>query len=381
MIPGLDRGRGHLEGREIGAGQLTIPAALESRNLPLGESRAILEVMRIRIGFFAAAALSLSLGAAGDELKLKDGTNIRGTIVAFENNSFKVMTSYGFAEVDKDQVISIAIAGPAKSAASRDSVPGPAFEGPRAPGKSQESKSASNPVKSTDSPPLGPPADPGSPSTFGPPTTPAPSEPLPFVRTSSPPSAAAAPPRPAQPEPGSKNAAPATAPPTASTTPKPAASQPVDEEVTGNTYTNLTYGFRMYKPPGWQVIAGARSVLPGSITALGTNDQTTYLLIGQETAGKSLSTDIARTELRLRDVLENFRPLGEESVTVSGSPAIEHRFRGRVGTQDWSGFVVFIPRSPRLYTVFGMTAADSELVQIQENVIARAISSLQFTNP
>ena len=78
---------------------------------------------------------------------------------------------------------------------------------------------------------------------------------------------------------------------------------------------------------------------------------------------------------------KTIRPLGEESLTVSGSPAIEHRFRGSVGAQDWSGFVVFIPRNTRLYTIFGMTAAQSELVQIQENVIARAISSLQFTDP
>jgi len=41
--------------------------------------------------------------------------------------------------------------------------------------------------------------------------------------------------------------------------------------------------------------------------------------------------------------------------------------------------VVCIPRDARLYTIFGMTVADTDLVQIQENVIARAISSLQFT--
>ena len=49
-----------------------------------------------------------------DELKLKDGTKIVGTIVGFEENSFKVKTNYGFAVVQKDQVLSISITDSAK---------------------------------------------------------------------------------------------------------------------------------------------------------------------------------------------------------------------------------------------------------------------------
>jgi hypothetical protein len=141
----------------------------------------------------------------------------------------------------------------------------------------------------------------------------------------------------------------------------------------------MTYGFHMYKPPDWQVIESARTVLPGAIAAMGTSDETTYLLIGQETAGKSLTNDIDAAENRLRDVMDNFRPLGEKHVTVSGIDALEHRFRGSVDQHDWSGIVVFVPRGARLYTIFGMTYADTDLVQIQENVITRAIASLQFT--
>ncbi len=32
--------------------------------------------------------------------------------------------------------------------------------------------------------------------------------------------------------------------------------EPIRETVVGNTYTNETYGFQMYKPPTWEVIAG-----------------------------------------------------------------------------------------------------------------------------
>jgi hypothetical protein len=151
------------------------------------------------------------------------------------------------------------------------------------------------------------------------------------------------------------------------------------ETVSGNLYTNQTYGFQMYKPPTWQLVEGARSVLPGAITALGTSDETTYLLIGRQPIGKSLESDIEATDRRLQETLDNFRPLGEKKLTISGVPAVEHRFRGSVEQRDWSGVVVFFQRDTHLYTIFGMTYAGSDLVQIQENVINRAITSLQFT--
>jgi hypothetical protein len=166
------------------------------------------------------------------------------------------------------------------------------------------------------------------------------------------------------------------APPPVAPTPAP---EPMREEVNGNTYVNDTYSFRMYKPPTWELIEGARALLPGSITALGTADQTTYLLIGQQPVSKSVANDMDATQRRLQEIMENFQPLDEKHITISGLPAIERHFRGRVDQREWSGVVVCIPRDSRLYTIFGMTVADTDLVQIQENVIARAISSLQFT--
>jgi hypothetical protein len=46
---------------------------------------------------------------------------------------------------------------------------------------------------------------------------------------------------------------------------------------------------------------------------------------------------------------------------------------------DWSGTLVVISRGKDILTALGMTFADSDLIQIQENVIARSISSLDFT--
>ena len=283
--------------------------------------------------------LSISLLAPGtraDEIKLKDGSKITGTIVGFEENSFKVKTSYGFAVVQKDQVVSIIVTDTSKKPASTsDKATADTSNAPATKPAKTENTSA------TDSAPAS------------------------SAKPNSAPSTATA-----------KVAAP---PPAPQPPPKPAAPEPVREQVVGNTYTNETYGFQMYKPPTWKVIEGAQTLLPGSITAMGTDDQTTYLLIGQEPAGKSLNSDIDATEHRLRDILDNFRPIDEKRLTISGVTAIERHFRGSVDQKDWSGVVVYLPRDTHVYTIFGMTLADTDLVQIQENVISRAISSLQFT--
>jgi hypothetical protein len=286
-----------------------------------------------------------AIAAHADELKLKDGSKVTGTIVGFEENSFKVKTSYGFAVVMKDQVVSITISDAGK-------VPDATAAAAKTSTKPEPPKVAATPA----------------------PATKQPASPTPSTTAAAPNTAkltAASAPTPA-------SNAPTPTPVSAPAPPKPAAPAPMRETVVGTTYTNDTYGFQMYKPPAWKVIEGAPAILPGSITAMGTDDQTTYLLIGQDPAGKSLASDIDATERRLRDILENFRPIDDKRVTVAGLPAIERHFRGSVDQKDWSGVVVYFAKDKQVYTIFGMTLADTDLVQIQENVIARAISSLQF---
>jgi hypothetical protein len=286
-------------------------------------SRAVsLRLAAVFLLLFAIAALFAPRRIKADELKLKDGTTISGTIVGFEDNSFKVKTAYGYAVVQKDQVVSIGMTDAPKIPAEKKLAP--------------TEEKASTPAKSK-------------------------SESV------------------AAPAPTAAPASVAQAPAATAVLAKPASPEPIREQVAGNKYTNETYRFSMYKPPDWQVIAAARALLPGAIAALGTDDDSTYLLIGQQAAGKSVAADMDAAERRLRDVMENFRSLGEEHITVAGSPATEHRFRGSVDEHDWSGVIVLVSRGTHIYTIFGMTRADSDLVQIQENVIARAISSLQFT--
>jgi len=336
------------------------------RILLVADRGAILEDMKRSAHFSGISILLCSAIAAcalapratrADNLKLKDGSTISGTIVGFEDNSFKVKTSYGFALVQKDQVVSIGVSD--APGAPTEKKPAPAEEKAPAPEKSKAAPAVASSVPPQPAAPASKPAP-----LSAPPPMPNPVTTSKAVALSSPAPAAAAP-------------APATVQVVAP--PKPPAPEPIREQVSGNMYTNETYRFHMYKPPDWDVIASAPAVLPGAITAMGTADDTTYLLIGQEATSKPLSAEMDATEHRLRDVMENFRPLGEEQITVSGSAAMEHHFRGSVDQHDWSGVVVLIPRNGKVYTIFGMTRADNDLFQLQENVIARAIASLQFT--
>jgi hypothetical protein len=348
-------------------------------------------------------SLLLSRSASADELKLKDGSKINGTIVGFEENSFKVKTSYGYAVVQKDQVATITMAdAPANSGGEKKSEP--ATEKPATttkPAKTETAvapapvaaadpaKTAKKETPSTSAPPAAPAATTttsSKPATTPPPTTTAassasaPATPAPSTApasTSAAPSAAKNPPpvSTAKSTVAATTPAPAPAPPPA----KPAGPPPVREEVSGNQYVNETYGFRMYKPPGWDLIAGARAIMPGALAALGTSDERTYLMIGLAPAGETLTDSIDQAEQRLREAMASFRVTDQKRLMVSGVSSIAHRFRGSVDQHEWSGIVVFVPLGAHIYTIFGMTYAESDLVQIQENVINRAITSLQFS--
>jgi hypothetical protein len=328
----------------------------------------------MRRGFllFAAIALSALLvpsRAGADEFKLKDGSTIVGSVVGYEGNSFKVKTSYGFALVEKDKIVSIRISSAPQPASEKKSKP-EAEESPtaaKAATKSTKAPGAEEHTSATKNAPGT--AAPAAPKNNG--NASAKSSASPVAATDGNSTAAA----PVNTAPAISSTEPTAVAAASSAPPEP---QPIREKVSGNTYINDTYEFQMYKPPDWQVMDGARSVLPGAIAAMGTDDQSTYLVIGQQAEGKSAATEIAATERRLGDILVNYRPIGDEHLTVAGESAIALRFRGSVDEHDWSGFMVFLPRGAKLYTIFGMTRADNDLVQIQENVIRRTISSFQF---
>lgn len=272
-----------------------------------------------------AALIFLTALASADELRLKDGTKITGTVVGFEDGAFKVETTYGFALVKKEKVATIIFS---------DAKPEP-------------NKAAE--ARKPESRPLPSPA----------PTATAPGS-----------------------APAQTTAAPHSAPPvTSDPPPRPpakAAPETMRETVEGNAYINHTFGFRMYKPPSWNVIEGARKLLPSAIVAMGTDDETTLLIIGRGTLRGSLESHITTNEKQLREIYENYRIMGESRGTVAGMPSMERKFRGTVDDHDWSGVMISMARGNEVFTILGMTYADSDLIQIQENVIAKAVASLTF---
>jgi len=174
----------------------------------------------------------------------------------------------------------------------------------------------------------------------------------------------------------------AAAPPPAKATAPAPPPEPVNREtVEGTSYINHTYGFQMYKPPSWRVIEGAQRLLPSAIVAMGTNDESTLMVLGRSRQSGALDAHVAATDRQLRQVYENYRVTADQRTTIAGQPAIERRFRGSIEERDWSCVLVSFARGADTFTILGMTTADSDLVQIQENVIARALASIEFHQP
>ncbi len=295
-------------------------------------------------GLVFGLALVWGLGAVAraDEFRLNDGSKIVGSIVGYENGAFKVQTSYGFAMVRKESIVEIVVGGK--------------------------------------TPPLATPANPA----LKPAVLPMPAPRLKGANAADQPTSAV------------PNVAPLLSVPVLQSTAlslaaisdslHPAESldmqaPPMQEMVRGNVYVNQSYGFQMYKPPAWDVIKNPQKQLPNAVGALGTKDQSTLLVIGRDPMSDSIEARAAATERALRDVYANFRPLDTKRITVAGLPAIEERFYGSLDDHDWSVTVTTLARDKELFTILGMTSANSDLIQIQENVIAKAISSLQFFSP
>lgn len=311
----------------------------------------------------AFLSLLFSAGIArADEIRLKDGSKITGTIVGFENDSFRVETSYGFALIQKDKVADITITASKKDAepkakANASAVAAPAANPSIVPAVAKEPAGPGN--ASADANALAPMRAPTSPSAS--PVAAKTETAAPKITSV----AAAAP-------------APPVAPPAPPLAPEPAV---IRDEIRGNEYVNLTYGFQMYKPPSWDLIPGARKALPDAVAALGTDDQTTLMVIGRAQAKDSLDAHALSTEKALREVYDNYRSISTRHVSVAGLPAVEQRSRGTADGRDWSVTLLTLLKGNEAYTLLGMTWASSDLIQVQENVISKAVNSLTFVNP
>ncbi len=323
----------------------------------------------------------LVCGGRADEIRLKDGKKLYGVIVAYEDNMFKVKTDFGFVLVEKDKIAAIIPAVPAGASAAAKADPPPAKKLPE---KSEAVRpapvAAAAPKKEVPAP-----ANPAKPApdkkTNAAPVAAAKKSDIGAGKSSAEGSEA-----PVTPAVGVNAKAPAPVIPTvtavAPAATKPAAVQPPvnRESVEGNVYTNYTHGFRMYKPPSWKLIEDARKTIPNAIVAMGTSNESTLMVVGEEKSKKPLDATAADVEARLRETYGNYRRISQRKTVAGGFPAMEIHYRGLADDHDWSGTLLIVSRSGDMFSILGMTYSDTDLIQIQENVIARAMASLEF-NP
>jgi len=333
------------------------------------------------------AFCAIGLSAWADEIRLKDGKKLYGVIVAYEDSMFKVKTDFGFVLVEKDKIESIIPSTPGTksepAAGTKKSATPPKTEGgaPTKPADNPQPKAEPAVATSADAATV---ATNGSARTVNTGTAGKADKTAPKMTNAA-----------AKPEVAANTAASNAAAPAIKGSPAETASAPVAfsaspappkepevpanrEEIQGNLYTNYTHGFRMYKAPSWSLIEEARGALPNAIVAMGTSNESTLLVVGEEKTKESLDAAAAAVEKRLQDVYVNYRRVSQRKTVVGGLPAVEYQYRGKADEHDWSGKLVVISRSKDMLTVLAMTYADSDLIQIQENVISRSIASLDF---
>src|ERR1700720_408072 len=329
--------------------------------------------------FLAGAILAITFfpkPAQADEIRLKDGQKLYGVIVSYEDNMFKVKTDFGFVLVEKDKIASIV--PNVTSAHSAAKLEPPASEKPAASSTQKEARSSARSILATAprQPPVtsaseAPPEKNPVPISFNGPTTPI----LPPTRAANSTGSTAKAPNlrpPAGP--------PATTLVSASEPAKPKEIAPPAnrETLQGNTYINYTHRFQMYKPPSWKLLDDAGKEIPNAIVAMGTANESTLMVVGTENTKGSLEVTAADVEKRLRETYGNYRRISQRKTVAGGFPAVEIHYRGLADEHDWSGTLLVVSRGEDTFSVLGMTYSDSDLIQIQENVIGRAISSLEF---
>jgi len=326
-------------------------AKREAHTFDMNTARRPRAILGLAALLFAGAFVSIFASAArADEIRLKDGKKLHGVIVAYEDNMFKVKTDFGYVLVEKDKIASIIPDTPAEEAGTNATAKPAAKSESATPATAEANKQAKASAIVNNSA-----ARPEIPLTTAKgDVTPPPIKPI--------------------------SATPKTALATPVTPPSPPKEEPppIKEEIQGNLYLNHEFAFRMYKAPSWQIIADAGQNLPNAIVAMGTSNESTLLVIGHEKSKSALEPSAQEVADKLSQVYDNYRLISQRKTVLGGLPALEYKYRGMADGHDWSGTLAVVAHNGDVFTVLGMTYADTDLIQIQENVIARAISSIDF---
>lgn len=324
---------------------------------------------RATLRLLVMAALVYWAGAArAEEIILKDGQKIVGTIVGYENNMFRVETDYGVALVRKDKVASVQIVKPDDASAKA-----------AAPKPSEAKPSAEKPTRAAAGPETAPRASALRAATEKTPA-PQPSEAKPSAE------------KPARAAAGPEAAPPAAAPRAASEKVpaqpvQTAGSHPLDvplpanlqEHVEGSTYINDTFQFSMFKPPDWMIYEGVSKETGSGIMAMGAEDEQTLLFVDRQVWSGTPNLSSGQVEAKLRQPYQEYRKISEEPFQCDGLPAIRRTFTGVLDGAEWHGVAVYVAHGNTVFGVIGLTSA--EMFEFQQALFSKVIKTFHFLTP
>lgn len=272
--------------------------------------------------------------AAAEELVLKNGQKIVGTIVAYENEMFRVETEYGFVLVRKDKLETVNFSGDPKTEAAKKAKsilsPSPASTSPPAP---PEKVSRATAVPASNSA-VAPPREPGKPATAPPPPSRPVDEPLPAS---------------------------------------------LQEHVEGTTYVNDSFHFAMFKPPGWKVFEEVPKETGSAIMAIGAEDEQTLLFVDRQVWSGTPDFKSDSAEARLRSTYQEYHKLLESPTELGGQPAMRRVFTGVIDGTEWHGISVHLAHGNAVFGIIGLTSA--ETYQFQQALFNKIINSFHFLAP
>lgn len=340
-----------------------------------------------------AALVGWAGPATAEEIILKDGQKIVGTIVGYESNMFRVETDYGLALVRKDKVASIQMTksdeASAKAGAQKPSALKPGAEKPAPVLAAPEKVPAPQPPAAKPDAEKSAPAAP--PPQVAPPLpaaraasekTPAP-QPFGMKAETEKPAPVAPAPQIAPPLPAARAAA-EKAPGQPAPPAPPPVSRPLDEplpahlqeHVEGGNYVNDTFQFSMFKPPDWKIYEGVPKETGSGIMAMGAEDEQTLLFVDRQvwSGPPNLTSDLV--ESKLRQTYQEYRKLSEEPVQCDGLPAIRRTFTGVMDGAEWHGVAVHVVQRNMVFGIIGLTSA--ETFQFQQAVFGKIIKTFHF---
>jgi hypothetical protein len=339
-----------------------------------------MRLVRIIAGLWVVvASLVVPCPASAEEIILKDGQKIVGTIIGYEKDMFRVETDYGIALVRKDKVASIQVSKPDAATTANPQAP------PRAATKTVDVKPAHIAAAPDATPaPAAPPPTPPTAPIFHPvyvqvPALPPETLPPPVIRLADPvhPAKGGLPP----------GFGPAPVITDRLPPPPPPASHPVDvpmpehlqEHVDGNTYFSDTFQFSMFKPPDWKIYEGVPKETGSGIMAMGTEDEQTLLIVDRQVWSGTPKLTSDQVEAKLRQTYQEYHRVSEESFECDGQKAIRRNFTGVVDGAEWHGVAVHVIRGNMVLGIIGLTSAES--FQFQEAIFNKIIKNFHFLAP